>query len=83
MPGYYSGILAIMALNYNREAIISNCLSSDIQFIEGRKEALEQLDKEVRELNKANQDAVPYAILRFAFQAALIAVIALVLLYRE
>ena len=43
-----------MALNYNREAIISNCLSGDIQFIEGRKEALEQLNKEVKELNKAN-----------------------------
>ena len=40
MPGYYSSILAITALDYNREAIISNCLSSDIKFIEGRKEAL-------------------------------------------
>ena len=83
MPGYYSSILAITALNYNREAIISNCLSSNIQFIEGGKEALEQLDKEVQELNKANWDTAPYAILRFAFQATLIVVIALVLLYRE
>jgi hypothetical protein len=41
MLGYYSGILAIIALNYNREAIIFNCLSSDIKFIEGRREALE------------------------------------------
>ena len=47
IPGYYSGILAIMVLNYNREAIISNCLSGDIKFIEGGKEALEQLDKEI------------------------------------
>jgi len=30
-----------MALNYNGEAIISNCLFGDIQFIEGGKEALE------------------------------------------
>jgi len=28
--GYCGGILAIMALNYNREAIISNCLSGNI-----------------------------------------------------
>ena len=41
MPGYRGGILAITALNYNREAIISNCLSGDIKFIEGGKEALE------------------------------------------
>ena len=41
MPGYYSDILAITALNYNRKAIISNYLSSNIKFIEGRKEALE------------------------------------------
>jgi len=47
MPGYHSGILAITALNYNREAIISNYLFGDIQFIKGRKEALKQLDKEV------------------------------------
>ena len=46
MLGYRSSILAITALNYNREAIMSNCLSSDIKFIKGRKEALEQLDKE-------------------------------------
>ena len=54
MPGYRSSILAITALNYNREAIISNCLSSNIKFIGGGKEALEQLDKEIRELNNAN-----------------------------
>jgi hypothetical protein len=54
MPGYRGGTLAIMALDYNREAIISNCLSGDIKFIEGGKEALEQLDKEIRELNNAN-----------------------------
>jgi hypothetical protein len=41
IPGYCGGILAITALNYNREAIISNCLSGDIKFIEGRREALE------------------------------------------
>ena len=41
MPGYRSGILAIIVLDYNGEAIISNYLSSDIKFIEGRKEALE------------------------------------------
>ena len=57
MPGYCGSTLAIIALNYNGEAIISNCLSSDIKFIEGRKEALEQLDKEIRELNNANWTA--------------------------
>jgi len=36
-----------MALDYNGEAIISNCLFSDIWFIKSKKEALEQLDKEV------------------------------------
>ena len=83
MPGYRGGTLAIMALDYNREAIISNCLSGDIQFIEGGKKALEQLDKEVQELNKANQDTAPHAILKLAFWAALIVTIALVLPYRE
>ena len=83
MPGYHSGILAITALNYNREAIISNYLFGDIQFIKGRKEALKQLDKEVQELNKANQDATPYTILRLTFWATPIVTIALVFLYRE
>jgi len=41
VPGYHGGILAITELNYNRAAIISNCFSGDIQFIEGGKEALE------------------------------------------
>jgi len=40
VPGYHGGTLAITALNYNREAIISNCLSGNIRFIEGGKEAL-------------------------------------------
>ena len=40
VPGYRSGILAITALNYSGKAIMSNCLFSNIQFIEGRKEAL-------------------------------------------
>ena len=47
MPGYRSSILAITALNYNGEVIMSNCLSSNIKFIEGGREALEQLDKEI------------------------------------
>jgi len=47
VPGYCGGTLAITALDYNREAIMSNCLSGDIRFMEGGKEALEQLDKEV------------------------------------
>jgi len=38
VPGYHSGILAITALDYNGEAIISNCLSGNIRFIEGKKE---------------------------------------------
>ena len=33
---------------------MSNCLSGNIKFIEGGKEALEQLDKEIWELNNAN-----------------------------
>jgi len=41
MPGYRSGILAITVLDYNGEAIMSNYLSGDIQFIKGGKEALE------------------------------------------
>jgi len=47
VPGYRSGTLAITELDYNRVAIMSNCFSGDIQFIKGRKEALEQLDKEI------------------------------------
>jgi len=47
ISGYRGGTLAIMALNYNGEVIMSNCLSSDIRFMEGGKEALEQLDKEI------------------------------------
>ena len=47
VPGYRGSTLAITALNYNREATMSNCLSGDIWFIKGRKEALEQLDKGV------------------------------------
>ena len=62
VPGYYSGILAITALNYNKEAIISNCLSGDIQFIKGGKKALEQLNKEVKELNKTNWATRPSLI---------------------
>jgi len=41
VPGYRGGILAITALNYNGEVIISNYLSGNIRFIEGGKEALE------------------------------------------
>jgi len=47
VPGYRGGILAIIALNYNGEAMTPNCLFGDIQFIEGKKEALKQLDKVV------------------------------------
>ena len=77
MPGYRSGILAITVLNYNREAIISNCLSGNIKFIEGRKEALEQLDKEIWELNNTNQTA------RLVSQALPILAAAIALLYRK
>ncbi|OCL11878.1 hypothetical protein AOQ84DRAFT_422051 [Glonium stellatum] len=59
VPGYRGGTLAITALDYNGEAIISNCLSGDIQFMEGGKEALEQLNKEVKELDEANWAAGP------------------------
>jgi len=47
VPGYRGGIIVITELNYNGVSITSNCFSGDIQFIEGGKEALEQLDKEV------------------------------------
>ena len=47
IPGYRGGTLAITALNYNGEAIMSNYLSGDIRFIEGGKEALKNLNKEV------------------------------------
>jgi len=47
VPGYRGGRLIIAVINYNGAIIRSNCFSGNIQFMEGRKEALEQLDKEV------------------------------------
>ena len=52
-------------------------------FMEGGKEALEQLDEEVKELNKANWAAAPYFLVRLTYFAAPMLVVALVLLYRE
>jgi hypothetical protein len=51
--------------------------------MEGRKEALEQLDKEVKELNKANWAAAPYFLVRLAYFTAPMLAVALVLPYRE
>ena len=61
----------------------SNCFSGNIQFIKGRKEALEQLDKEVKKLNNANWATAPPFLVRLAHFTALILAIALVLPYRE
>ena len=62
---------------------MSNCLSGNIRFMEGRKEALEQLDKEVQELNKANWATRPSLMVKLVSQALPILIAAIVLLYRK
>jgi len=51
--------------------------------MESGKEALEQLDEEVKELDEANWAAVPHFLVRLVYFAAPMLVVALVLLYRE
>ena len=62
---------------------MSNCFSGDIQFMEGRKEALKQLDKDVQELNKANWAAGPPLIIKIVSWALLMLAAAVALLYRK
>ena len=80
VPGYHSGRLIIVVIDHNRAIMRSNCFFSNIQFIKGGKEALEQLDKEVQELNKANWAITNPFWLRFMYFVAPIIVLALVVL---
>ena len=80
VPCYCGGRLIIAEINYNGVSIRSNCFSGNVQFIEGGKEALEQLDKEVQELDETNWAAVDPFWLRFVYFAAPIIVLALVVL---
>ena len=78
--GYYGGRLIIAVINYNGVIMRSNCFSGDVQFIEGGKEALEQLDKKVQELNKANQATMDPFWLKFIYFITPIIALAIVLL---
>jgi len=62
---------------------MSNCLSGDIRFMEGGKEALEQLDKEVQELDKANWAAGPSLAVKLVSWALPMLAAAIVLPYRK
>ena len=75
--------MIITKLNYNRALITSNCFSSNIQFIEGGKEVLEQLDKEVYKLNATNWATGPSLVIKLLSWTLPMLVAAIALVYRK
>ena len=66
-PSYRSGRVILAELKYKGALIRSRAYSSDIAFIEGRKEALEQLEIYIQELNKATWATTPPFAFRFIY----------------
>ena len=82
-PSYRGGRVILAELKHKGALTRSRAYSGDIAFIEGGKEALEQLEIHMQELDKATWDTAPPFAFRFIYWAVPMLIAAMALPYRQ